>query len=149
MDYKEDKHIGVYGLVINDNKILLIKKKTGPYDGKLDLPGGGFRFGERPIETLKREIKEEAGINVIDYELFDTDSVRVDWIWNDTPVKTHHIGIFYKVNSYENEIKKEVEITEINDDSMGADFYDINSLSKDNLSLIAIMELEKLGYKLK
>lgn len=149
MDYKEDKHIGVYGLVINDNKILLIKKKTGPYDGKLDLPGGGFRFGERPIETLKREIKEEVGINVIDCELFDTDSVRADWIWNDTPVKTHHIGIFYKVNSYENEIKKEVEITEINDDSMGADFYDINSLSKDNLSLIAIIELEKLGYELK
>lgn len=149
MDYKEDKHIGVYGLVINDNKILLIKKKTGPYDGKLDLPGGGFRFGERPIETLKREIKEEVGINVIDCELFDTDSVRVDWIWNDTPVKTHHIGIFYKVNSYENEIKKEIEITEINDDSMGADFYDINLLSKDNLSLIAIIELEKLGYELK
>ena len=149
MDYKENQHIGVYGLIINNNKILLIKKKTGPYDGKLDLPGGSFIFGERPIETLEREIKEEVGINIKDYKLLDTDSVRVDWVWNDTPVKTHHIGIFYKVNDYDNEIKNEVEITDINDDSLGADFYDIDSLTKDNLSLIAIMELEKLGYKIK
>ena len=149
MDYKENQHIGVYGLIIKNNKILLIKKKTGPYDGKLDLPGGSFIFGERPIETLEREITEEVGINIKDYKLFDTDSVRVDWVWNDTPVKTHHIGIFYKVNDYDNEIKNEVEITEINDDSLGADFYDIDSLTKANLSLIAIMELEKLGYKIK
>ena len=33
---------------------------------------------------------------------------------------------------------------EINDDSLGAEFFDINSLSKNNLSLIAILELEKL-----
>ena len=38
---------------------------------------------------------------------------------------------------------------EINDDSLGAEFFDINSLSKNNLSLIAILDLEKLGYKLK
>ena len=44
---KEYKHLGVYGLVINDNKILLIKKYGGPYDGKLDLPGGTIEFGEK------------------------------------------------------------------------------------------------------
>lgn len=36
---KEHKHLGCYGLVVKDGKILLIKKKTGPYDGLLDLPG--------------------------------------------------------------------------------------------------------------
>ena len=44
---------------------------------------------------------------------------------------------------------KEIKADEINDDSLGAEFFDINSLSKNNLSLIAILELEKLGYKLK
>ena len=148
MDYKIDKHIGVYGLIIKDDRILLIKKKTGPYDGKLDLPGGGLEFRERPEDTLKRELKEEVGIDIKDYALFDADSVSPDWIWNDTPIKTHHIGIFYKILSYENEIKKEVEITDINDDSLGADFYKISDLTQDNLSLIAILELEKLGYKI-
>ena len=53
---KEHRHLGVYGLVVRDNKILLIKKVSGPYDGLLDLPGGSLEFGERPIETLKREL---------------------------------------------------------------------------------------------
>lgn len=35
---KEHKHLGAYGIIIEDEKILLIKKVTGPYDGKLDLP---------------------------------------------------------------------------------------------------------------
>lgn len=55
---KELKHIGVYGLVIEQNKILLIKKYGGPYDGKLDLPGGTIEFMEKPIDTLKREFME-------------------------------------------------------------------------------------------
>ena len=41
------------------------------------------------------------------------------------------------------------EVDEVNDDSLGADFYEIDKLSKDELSSIAILELEKLGYKLK
>lgn len=31
---------GAYGLIIEDEKILLIRKHGGPYDNKLDLPGG-------------------------------------------------------------------------------------------------------------
>ena len=55
----------------------------------------------------------------------------------------------YFVLNYKNEIKKELEVDEVNDDSLGADFYEIDKLSKDELSSIAILELEKLGYKLK
>ena len=31
------KHIGSYGLILDNDKIVLIKKVGGPYDGKLDL----------------------------------------------------------------------------------------------------------------
>ena len=148
MEYIKDVHVGVYGLVLQKDSILLIKKKTGPYDGKLDLPGGGIEFRERPEQTLERELMEETGIKITKYELFDVDSVAVDWTLDDKLVKGHHIGIFYKIYSYEDKVKKELEITKINDDSLGADFYPIKGLTKDNLSLIAIMELEKLGYKI-
>ena len=37
---KEYKQLGTYGLIIREDKILLIKKSGGPYDSKLDLPGG-------------------------------------------------------------------------------------------------------------
>lgn len=144
-EYKENKHIGVYGLIIENDKILLIRKAVGPYTGKLDLPGGSFEFGERPEETLKRELLEEVGIEIKEYELYDADSIRVDWIDDNTKIKTHHIGIFYKVTKYENEIRKDIEIDSQNDDSLGAEFYDIKKLHKNQLSSIAILELEKLG----
>lgn len=147
--YKEYKQLGAYGLVINEGKILLIKKSGGPYDGKLDLPGGTIEFCERPEETLKRELVEEVGIDVTNYELFDADSVTFEWPYKDVIVKGHHVGIFYKVLEYSGEIKNEVEIDDQNDDSLGANFYEIDKLSKEELSYIAIMELEKLGYNLK
>jgi len=147
---KEFKQLGAYGLIIEDNKILLIKKSGGPYDGKLDLPGGTIEFCERPEEALKRELLEVVGIEVSEYELFDANSVAFEWQFKeDILVKVHHTGIFYKVLNYKNDIKKEVKIDEINDDSLGAEFYDIESLSKDNLSAIALLELNKLGYKIK
>ncbi len=145
---KEFKQLGTYGLIIKDDKILLIKKFGGPYDGKLDLPGGTIEFCERPEDALKRELMEEVGIEVVDYQLFDADSVAFEWQFKeDILVKVHHAGIFYKISKFNNEIKKEVKVDEVNDDSLGAEFFDIKELSKDKLSAIAILELEKLGYK--
>lgn len=147
--YKEYKQLGVYGLVINEDKVLLIKKSGGPYDGKLDLPGGTIEFCEKTEETLKRELFEEVGIDVTNCKLFDADSVTFEWPYKDVIIKGHHVGIFYRVLEYSGEIKNEVEIDEQNDDSLGANFYEIDKLSKEELSYIAIMELEKLGYNLK
>lgn len=149
MEKKEYKQLGTYGLIIEKGKILLIKKKGGPYDGKLDLPGGTIEFCEKPAETLKRELMEEVGIEVNKFELFDADSIAFDWQFKeDVIVKVHHTGIFFKVYDYKNDIKKSVKIDEQNNDSLGAEFYDIEGLRKEQLSGIAILELQKLGYML-
>ena len=147
---KEYKQLGAYGIIIKDDNILLIKKCGGPYDGKLDLPGGTIEFGERPEVALKREMQEEVGVIINDYKIFDADSVSFPWQYKkDVLVNVHHTGIFYQVFNYENDIKKEIKVDEVNDDSLGADYYDITKLNKKDLSAIAILELEKLGYKLK
>lgn len=145
---KEHRHLGAYGIIIKDEKILLIKKVTGPYDGKLDLPGGTIEFGEKPEEALKRELKEETGIEIKDYQLYDADSVTIEWYNQEELIQTHHIGIFYKISEYTNEVRKNIKIDSQNDDSLGAEFYEIKNLNKSELSSIAILELEKLGYKL-
>ena len=147
MEKKEYKQLGTYGLIIREGKILLIKKNGGPYDRKLDLPGGTIEFCEKPEDALKRELIEEVGIEVKEYELFDADSVSFDWQFKeDLIVQVHHTGIFFKVNDYSNDIKNSVELDDQNNDSLGAEFYDIEKLSKQQLSAIAILELEKLGY---
>lgn len=145
---KNHRHLGTYGIYIKDGKILLVDKCGGPYDGKLDLPGGSIEFCERPNEALIREFKEEVGIDITEYELLDVDSVNVIWNYNDMIIDVHHIGIFYKIINYNNEIKKVIDIDKQNDDSKGADFYEISKLKKEELSAIVILELEKLGYNI-
>jgi len=144
---KESKHLGIYGLIIEDNCILLVKKNGGPYDGKLDLPGGSMEFGERPEATLKREILEETGLEVTSFSFFDVDSVVVPWMsGEELRSMVHHVGVFYRVYSYVNEVQNFIEIDEKNNDSFGACFYEISKLHKDDVSSIVLLELEKLGY---
>ena len=145
---KQFKHLGAYGLIIKDEKIVLIKKVGGPYNGKLDLPGGTIEWGETPKQTLIRELDEEVGIDVIKYELFDANSIVFEWIHKEELERGHHLGIFYKVLDYNNELLEDIKIDEKNDDSLGAKFYEIGKLKKSELSDIANLEIEKLGYKL-
>lgn len=51
-------------LVTKDGKILLMRKSSGI----VDLPGGKVEEGEDLYETLSREIKEETGLKVKDFE---------------------------------------------------------------------------------
>jgi len=53
---------GVITSLVNDEKILLIKRAKPPFAGYWGLPGGKIEFGEHPEEAAVREAKEETGI---------------------------------------------------------------------------------------
>lgn len=46
------------------DQILLLTRATEPHRGKLALPGGILRYGERPAEGARREVKEETLLDV-------------------------------------------------------------------------------------
>jgi ADP-ribose pyrophosphatase YjhB (NUDIX family) len=56
--------IRVNGILIQDQKILLIKHQMG--NGKIlwSVPGGGIEFGQNVKSNLKREFEEETGLQV-------------------------------------------------------------------------------------
>ena len=145
MDTIVKTHVGAYGVIIKDNKIILVKKARGGYKGKLDLPGGGIEHTELPEEALIREIMEEAGINITNYKLLDVVATNIKWemepnLWEDL----HHIGILYTVDTNELFLKNEADGL----DSNGANWYNITELNKKELSPFTILALEKLGYNI-
>lgn len=60
--------ISVLGLFIKSGTVLMIHKMTGPEPDLWDLPGGGLQPGEPLIQALKREIREETGLNDVGVE---------------------------------------------------------------------------------
>ncbi|MEQ8552655.1 MAG: NUDIX hydrolase [Cyclobacteriaceae bacterium] len=86
-DYPTPK-IDVRGVVLKDEKILMIREKT---DGKWAMPGGWCDIGHSASENIEKEVREEAGITV--------KAKRILAVWDkskhDHP---HDIRYVYKIN---------------------------------------------------
>lgn len=129
------KHIGVYAFIVKDDSVLLIKKARGPYTGKLDLPGGSLEFGEKPLEGLVRELKEETGLSIKNQNLLDFLSHTVIYQNNNEDVEMYHLGVIYQVeiNNDEGVLKS----TSDGEDSNGAIWVKISEINHENLSPFA------------
>ncbi len=57
-------HVTVDAVVIDNGKILLVKRGIESFKGMWALPGGHVDYGERVEEAVKREAKEETGLDV-------------------------------------------------------------------------------------
>lgn len=56
--------LSVDGIILKDDKILLVRRAIPPFFGHWVLPGGHVRYGEKVEEAVKREMEEELGIEV-------------------------------------------------------------------------------------
>lgn len=54
----------VSAIISRDEKILLSQRAAGPFAGKWDLPGGFVEERESADEGIRREMKEELGIDL-------------------------------------------------------------------------------------
>jgi len=51
-------------LLDDDGRVLLGRRRFEPRSGYWDLPGGFLEEGEEPLEALRREVREETGLEV-------------------------------------------------------------------------------------
>jgi len=55
----------VDGVIMKDDRYLLVKRKNHPLKGRWWVPGGRVHRGEKLEAALKRKMLEETGLNVI------------------------------------------------------------------------------------
>ena len=72
--------LGVSGIVIRDDKVLLVRHTYGPAKGKLLIPGGIVEPNELADDAIVREINEETGVETIVCSLAGT-RLRPDDVW--------------------------------------------------------------------
>jgi ADP-ribose pyrophosphatase YjhB (NUDIX family) len=51
-------------LCVDDGRVLLARRAVAPFQGFWDIPGGFLEEGEDPREGLRRELKEETGLEI-------------------------------------------------------------------------------------
>ena len=91
-------NVRVYGILIDSKKRLLVSDEfiRGNYFTK--FPGGGLEFGEGTRDCLKREFKEETGLDVtIGDHIYTTDFFQISAFNNVDQI----ISIYYFVHTAE------------------------------------------------
>lgn len=71
--------VGVGVVVFKGDRVLLVRRGKAPREGTWSLPGGRQRLGETVREAARREVREEAGIEILVAGLLDVvDSLTRD-----------------------------------------------------------------------
>jgi 8-oxo-dGTP diphosphatase len=70
-EYPERPMVGVGGVVITGERVLLARRGGQPARGEWSIPGGLLEAGETLIEGVVRELREETGLTVRVVELIE------------------------------------------------------------------------------
>jgi ADP-ribose pyrophosphatase YjhB (NUDIX family) len=89
-------NVRIYGLLFDDQQRLLVSDEFIKGNFFTKLPGGGLEIGEGTRDCLKREFKEETGLDVeIGQHIYTTDFFQISAFNN----KDQIISIYYWVHA--------------------------------------------------
>jgi 8-oxo-dGTP diphosphatase len=63
-EYPDCPRVGVGAVVLDRGRVLLVRRGGQPSSGRWSLPGGLVELGETTAEAVRREIREECGIDI-------------------------------------------------------------------------------------
>jgi len=77
--YSTSPIVAVGAVVVDAERVLLVRRGHAPYEGSWTLPGGKVELGETGPEALRRELKEECGLEVTVERVLDVvDLIETD-----------------------------------------------------------------------
>lgn len=77
------ERITTAGVWIEKGRVFVGRRKGGRYAGFWEFPGGKHRWGETPQETLRREFKEELGLDIqVGEQIFSFEFANEDALYH-------------------------------------------------------------------
>jgi len=122
-------------MIIKDNKILLHKNDNRD---NYCLPGGGIKFLESSEDAIKREIKEETGLDIKVDEFVST----IENLFEHDGIKFHEIYFIYK-GSFVEDVDTSKIINNIEDKPIKYGFVDIDRIDDYYILPVVIKDILK------
>jgi len=105
---KREMYVATKALIKKNGRILIIKRtsKEDVFANEWDFPGGKLKFGEHPINGVKREVFEETGLKIKVIKPLDV------WTFFKNNKKIQVIGITFFAKAVSDKIRLGKEHTE-------------------------------------
>jgi 8-oxo-dGTP diphosphatase len=62
--FPERPVVGVGAVIVDGDRVVLVKRAHPPLQGEWSLPGGAVELGESLEEAIAREVQEETGLDI-------------------------------------------------------------------------------------
>jgi len=121
----------VRAIILDDKGRALFIKRRG--DKKWGMPAGAMELDESVFDAMKREVKEETGLDVIKATLIAIYSSPITQNFTDRWGNEHHvIEYLFLIDEWTGELERET------DESVDAVFYPVDKLPEASNELFAL-----------
>lgn len=136
-EYPDKPRLAVGGVVIKDDKVLLVRRGKSPAFGEWAIPGGSVELGETLQQAVERELREETGLTVKAGEVCHVfDAVKRD---DEGRIRFHYVIIDLMTNHVSGEPAPASDVTE-------AAWLSFAELENRPVNASTLQLLRKLGF---
>lgn len=110
-EYPDRPLVGVGAVIIQDRRVVVVKRATEPLKGRWSIPGGMLELGEKLREGTAREALEETGLIVEVGDVLDV----FDAIYTDPTGLTqyHYVLIDFLCHPVGGELRAASDVSEV------------------------------------